>query len=78
MLPPMKKFLPLLFTAFLLPAPASARTVLRYSDHEPLEGMRPRFLKDVLFAAIERESAGRRRSRTIGTAPWPRAMTPCV
>lgn len=40
---------------------APAVTVLRYSDHEPLGGMRTRFLKDVLFPAIERESAGRLR-----------------
>ncbi len=32
---------------------------LRFSDHEPLGGMRTRFLKDVLFPAIERESNGR-------------------
>ncbi len=53
------RFLSLLFAVLLLPALASAQTVLRYSDHEPLEGMRPRFLKDVLFAAIEKESNGR-------------------
>ena len=52
------RFLSLLF-AVLLPALASAQTTLRCSDHELLEGMRPRFLKDVLFAAIERESKGR-------------------
>jgi TRAP-type C4-dicarboxylate transport system substrate-binding protein len=39
-------------------AAASAK-VLRYSDHEPLGGMRTRFLKDVLFPAIEREAEGR-------------------
>jgi TRAP-type C4-dicarboxylate transport system substrate-binding protein len=33
--------------------------VLVYSDHEPLGGMRTRFLKDVLFPAIEKESNGR-------------------
>lgn len=37
----------------------SAPRVLKYSDHEPLGGMRTRFLKDVLFPAIERESHGR-------------------
>lgn len=36
----------------------SART-LKYSDHEPLGGMRTRFLKDVLFAEIEKQSSGR-------------------
>ncbi|WP_139312849.1 hypothetical protein [Acuticoccus yangtzensis] len=35
--------------------------VLRFSDHEPLGGMRTRFLKDVVFPAIERESKGRLR-----------------
>ena len=38
---------------------ATPARVLRYSDHEPLGGMRTRFLKDVLFPAIERESKGR-------------------
>ncbi|WP_157961509.1 ABC transporter substrate-binding protein [Acuticoccus kandeliae] len=33
--------------------------VLTFSDHEPLGGMRTRFLKDVVFPAIERESDGR-------------------
>lgn len=33
--------------------------VLKFSDHEPLGGMRTRFLKEVLFPAIEQESAGR-------------------
>lgn len=36
-----------------------APKILKYSDHEPLGGMRTRFLKDVLFPAIERESQGR-------------------
>ena len=39
-------------------APAEVR-VLTFSDHEPLGGMRTRFLKDVVFPAIERESNGR-------------------
>ncbi|MGY4397373.1 TRAP-type C4-dicarboxylate transport system substrate-binding protein [Sphingomonas sp. UYAg733] len=38
---------------------SSSRRILKYSDHEPLGGMRTRFLKDVLFPAIERESQGR-------------------
>lgn len=47
-----------------LPSNASAQQaasprVLTFSDHEPLGGMRTRFLKDVLFPAIERESNGR-------------------
>ncbi len=33
--------------------------ILRFSDHEPLGGMRTRFLKDVVFPAIEKESNGR-------------------
>lgn len=32
---------------------------LSYSDHEPLGNMRTKFLNDVLFPAIERESEGR-------------------
>ena len=42
-----------------MPGAASAATILRYSDHEPLGGMRTRFLKDVFFAAVEKESNGR-------------------
>lgn len=49
----------MLVAAFLLPVTASAQTVLRYSDHEPLGGMRTRFIKDVFFAAIHAESKGR-------------------
>lgn len=37
----------------------TAPRVLKFSDHEPLGGMRTRFLKDVVFPAIERESNGR-------------------
>lgn len=33
--------------------------ILRFTDHEPWGGMRTRFLKDVLFPAIARESQGR-------------------
>jgi TRAP-type C4-dicarboxylate transport system substrate-binding protein len=39
-------------------APAAPR-ILKYTDHEPLGGMRTRFLKDVLFAEIEKETNGR-------------------
>ena len=52
----------LIFTAsalLLLSVPASAAKILRYSDHEPLGGMRTRFIKDVFFHAIEKESRGR-------------------
>jgi len=38
---------------------ATAPRILKFSDHEPLGGMRTRFLKDVVFPAIERESNGR-------------------
>jgi TRAP-type C4-dicarboxylate transport system substrate-binding protein len=48
-----------ILTAALLPGTALAAKVLRYSDHEPLGGMRTRFIKDVFFAAIEKESNGR-------------------
>ncbi|WP_445682754.1 TRAP transporter substrate-binding protein DctP [Radicibacter daui] len=54
-----KKFRLALLWASLLPSAASAETILRYSDHEPLDGMRTRFIKDVFFPAIERESGGR-------------------
>ncbi|MCW5706957.1 TRAP transporter substrate-binding protein DctP [Shinella sp.] len=37
----------------------AAPRVLKFSDHEPLGGMRTRFLKDVVFPAIEKESNGR-------------------
>ena len=54
-----RKFLLLLLSALLLPATASAEKVLRYSDHEPLGGMRTKFIKEVFFAAINQESKGR-------------------
>lgn len=43
----------------LLPVTVSATTTLRYTDHEPLGAMRTRFIKDVFFPAIEKESHGR-------------------
>jgi TRAP-type C4-dicarboxylate transport system substrate-binding protein len=54
-----RKFLVMILAAFLLPATASAEKTLRYSNHEPLGGMRTKFIKDVFFAAIEKESNGR-------------------
>lgn len=56
-----RKCLALLFTALLLPmsTTASAAQTLIYSDHEPLGGMRTRFINDVFFPAIEKESHGR-------------------
>lgn len=56
---PSRNFLVMLVAVLLFPTEASAQTVLRYSDHEPLGGMRTRFIKEVLFAAIEKESKGR-------------------
>ena len=53
------KLLALMLAALLLPAAASAETILRYSDHEPLGGMRTKLIKEVFFAAIEKESNGR-------------------
>ena len=49
--------------ALLLPAAAMAETILRYTDHEPLGGMRTRFIKDVFFAAVEKETNGRLKIR---------------
>jgi TRAP-type C4-dicarboxylate transport system substrate-binding protein len=54
-----RRLLALALAALLLPTAASAQKILRYSDHEPLGGMRTRFIKDVFFAAIEKESNGR-------------------
>ncbi len=54
-----KQLLAAAFALLLLPAPALAATVLVYSDHEPLGGMRTRFINDVLFPAMEKESGGR-------------------
>lgn len=51
--------LAVLLAACLLSAPAFAQRVLRYSDHEPLGGMRTTFLQEVFFAAVEKESSGR-------------------
>lgn len=50
----------ILLVTLLLPGMAPAAKTLRYSDHEPLEGRtRTRLIKDVFFAAIEKESNGR-------------------
>ena len=54
-----KKLLVIILAAFLLPATASAANILKYTDHEPLGGMRTRFIKHVFFSAIEKESKGR-------------------
>ena len=42
-----------------LPVTASAEKTLRYTDHEPYGNMRTRFIKEVFFSAIEKESQGR-------------------
>lgn len=47
------------FTTLLAPTVASATQTLIYSDHEPLGGMRTRFIQEVFFPAIEQESQGR-------------------
>ena len=39
--------------------PKAAPKILRYTDHEPLGGMRTRFINEVFFPAIEKESNGR-------------------
>ena len=52
-------FLLALSTVSLLSAPAFAQRTLRYTDHEPLGLMRTRFIKDVFFPAVEKESNGR-------------------
>lgn len=38
---------------------ARADVILKYSDHQPQDGMRTKFLNEVFFPAIERESEGR-------------------
>ncbi len=54
-----RKPLTLALALLLLPAGVCATTTLRYTDHEPLGAMRTRFIKDVFFPAIEKESQGR-------------------
>lgn len=57
--PVARKMLAVFLTALLMPATVSAAQILKYSDHEPLGGMRTRFIKNVFFAEIEKESHGR-------------------
>jgi len=54
-----RTLLVMLIAALLLPATVCAQKILRYSDHEPLGGMRTKFIKEVFFAAIDKESNGR-------------------
>lgn len=53
----MKKLL--LILSFFVTATIFAATILRYSDHKALGNMRTKFLKEVLFNNIEKESKGR-------------------
>ncbi|EBX9236441.1 TRAP-type mannitol/chloroaromatic compound transport system, periplasmic component [Salmonella enterica] len=48
-----------LFISLFLPVVSPAAQTLTYRDHEPLGDMRTRFINDVLFPAIEKESQGR-------------------
>lgn len=43
---------------FSLSLSGAAQTVLKYSDHEPYGNMRTRFIQDVFFKAVEKESNG--------------------
>ncbi|AWH88943.1 TRAP transporter substrate-binding protein DctP [Limnobaculum parvum] len=54
-----KKLLLILLAMLLLPTAALATQTLKYTDHEPLGGMRTRFIKEAFFSAIEKESNGR-------------------
>ena len=54
-----RKPVALALALLLLPLTVSATTTLRYTDHEPAGAMRTRFIEDVLFPAIEKESQGR-------------------
>lgn len=56
----MKKFLMLLIFAqiILLPTFALAKSLI-YSDHEPLGNMRTKFLHEIFFRQIEKESEGK-------------------
>lgn len=54
-----KKLLVVITVVLQLPATVAAEQTLTYSDHEPLGGMRTRFINDVFFSAIEKESQGR-------------------
>lgn len=56
-----KAFFLILFIMVFSPLIAQVTTVkiLKYSDHEPFGGMRTKFIKEVFFTAIEKESNGR-------------------
>ena len=54
-----RKILAVFLTMMLMPTTVSAVQILKYSDHEPLGGMRTSFIKNVFFTEIEKESHGR-------------------
>lgn len=54
-----RNMLAVILSALLIPATVSAAQILKYTDHEPLGGMRTRFMQDVFFAEIEKQSHGR-------------------
>jgi TRAP-type C4-dicarboxylate transport system substrate-binding protein len=54
-----RKPLALVLALLLSPVCVNATTLLNYTDHEPLGGTRTRFINDVFFPAIEKESQGR-------------------
>lgn len=54
-----RKLLLTMLVTLLVPTTVSATQILKYTDHEPLGGMRTQFIKDVFFSAIEKESNGR-------------------
>ena len=54
-----RKPVALALALLLLPLTVSATTTLRYTDHEPPGALRTRFLQEVFFPAIEKESHGR-------------------
>ena len=55
----MKTLLSTILALALLSGGAFAGESLTYSDHEPLGNMRTRFLAEVFFPAVEKESRGR-------------------
>ncbi|MBF4472127.1 ABC transporter substrate-binding protein, partial [Flavobacterium sp. HJJ] len=52
-------FLVLMISLLFVSNNMSAQKILKYSDHQPLDGMRTKFLNEVFFPAIEKESNGR-------------------
>ncbi len=54
-----KKLLMAILAMFLAHSAMADTRILKYSDHEPLGNMRTRFIKDVFFAYVEKETNGR-------------------